>query len=429
MAAACHSRRRTAHPRSRGENQVFDPTADGDDGSSPLTRGKLTGADNLCSFVRLIPAHAGKTWARPHLGIPSTAHPRSRGENCPAAGILRRWWGSSPLTRGKQDTNRRLRAGTRLIPAHAGKTALAALGIAICGAHPRSRGENKIAGAFFNSEAGSSPLTRGKRTERTDRIFRSGLIPAHAGKTAFTPRAGPSRAAHPRSRGENSITRIKSCTMPGSSPLTRGKQAVRPLGPRDERLIPAHAGKTTRASTRPSMIAAHPRSRGENARLFSVTAPVSGSSPLTRGKLKPVVSGTPGPRLIPAHAGKTPRRSSAPTTDPAHPRSRGENTRALAPTPTPGGSSPLTRGKPPAVFNPSEHTGLIPAHAGKTGRRESIIWLTRAHPRSRGENVTREYASACQLGSSPLTRGKRTRSAPPHRRRRLIPAHAGKTIL
>ena len=212
MAAACHSRRRTAHPRSRGENQVFDPTADGDDGSSPLTRGKLTGADNLCSFVRLIPAHAGKTWARPHLGIPSTAHPRSRGENCPAAGILRRWWGSSPLTRGKQDTNRRLRAGTRLIPAHAGKTALAALGIAICGAHPRSRGENKIAGAFFNSEAGSSPLTRGKLgcPLRTDQGRR--LIPAHAGKTPPERGRRGLQTAHPRSRGENTGRASPSCS-------------------------------------------------------------------------------------------------------------------------------------------------------------------------------------------------------------------------
>ena len=305
MAAACHSRRRTAHPRSRGENQVFDPTADGDDGSSPLTRGKLTGADNLCSFVRLIPAHAGKTWARPHLGIPSTAHPRSRGENCPAAGILRRWWGSSPLTRGKQDTNRRLRAGTRLIPAHAGKTALAALGIAICGAHPRSRGENKIAGAFFNSEAGSSPLTRGKRTERTDRIFRSGLIPAHAGKTAFTPRAGPSRAAHPRSRGENAALTCRSLATRGSSPLTRGKLHHPNQELYDARLIPAHAGKTSGQTTGTQGRTAHPRSRGENARLFSVTAPVSGSSPLTRGKRRLLPSSGLVRRLIPAHAGKT----------------------------------------------------------------------------------------------------------------------------
>ena len=50
---------------------------------------------------------------------------------------------------------------------------------------------------------GSSPLTRGKRYPGARNCLRFGLIPAHAGKTT---RAGPvssPEAAHPRSRGEN----------------------------------------------------------------------------------------------------------------------------------------------------------------------------------------------------------------------------------
>ena len=70
-----------AHPRSRGENEIFVALLMGLMGSSPLTRGKLVG-DRLASTVyRLIPAHAGKTG---HPGAPlrhTTAHPRSRGEN------------------------------------------------------------------------------------------------------------------------------------------------------------------------------------------------------------------------------------------------------------------------------------------------------------------------------------------------------------
>ena len=244
MAAACHSRRRTAHPRSRGENQVFDPTADGDDGSSPLTRGKLPGGGYPETLVGLIPAHAGKTGHQPPPPGRHSAHPRSRGEN--RAGSTR---------------NRNLR--------------------------------------------GSSPLTRGKRTERTDRIFRSGLIPAHAGKTAFTPRAGPSRAAHPRSRGENAALTCRSLATRGSSPLTRGKLHHPNQELYDARLIPAHAGKTSGQTTGTQGRTAHPRSRGENARLFSVTAPVSGSSPLTRGKRRLLPSSGLVRRLIPAHAGKT----------------------------------------------------------------------------------------------------------------------------
>ena len=50
------------------------------------------------------------------------------------------------------------------------------------------------------------------------------------------------------------------------------------------------------------------------------------------------------------------------------------------------GSSPLTRGKLQGVTGQTEARGLIPAHAGKTAVMTSAVKLTRAHPRSRGEN-------------------------------------------
>ena len=305
------------------------------------------------------------------MGTPSPRHPL---------------YGSSPLTRGKLPGGGYPETLVGLIPAHAGKTALAALGIAICGAHPRSRGENKIAGAFFNSEAGSSPLTRGKRTERTDRIFRSGLIPAHAGKTAFTPRAGPSRAAHPRSRGENAALTCRSLATRGSSPLTRGKLHHPNQELYDARLIPAHAGKTSGQTTGTQGRTAHPRSRGENDARVDQTVNDCGSSPLTRGKRAAVLRDRPSLRLIPAHAGKTPGRSHPPRPPGAHPRSRGENhppssTRANTP-----GSSPLTRGKQAAIRPFLAYFRLIPAHAGKTADSRRGDGHCPAHPRSRGEN-------------------------------------------
>ena len=71
--------------------------------------------------------------------------------------------------------------------------------------------------------------------------------------------------------------------------------------------------------------------------------------------------------------------------------------------------------------------GLIPAHAGKTLLWDGIQAYWGAHPRSRGENVDRMLRDAWELGSSPLTRGKRRRSAWLGAPARLIPAHAGKT--
>ena len=76
-----------------------------------------------------------------------------------------------------------------------------------------------------------------------------GLIPAHAGKTAMPRALSLAVAAHPRSRGENSHTPEIVEAIPGSSPLTRGKRPDSPVAAARRRLIPAHAGKTPRVSS------------------------------------------------------------------------------------------------------------------------------------------------------------------------------------
>ena len=50
-----------AHPRSRGENDSHRIVGDLQEGSSPLTRGKLGNLGHTILLVGLIPAHAGKT--------------------------------------------------------------------------------------------------------------------------------------------------------------------------------------------------------------------------------------------------------------------------------------------------------------------------------------------------------------------------------
>ena len=113
----------------------------------------------------------------------------------------------------------------------------------------------------------------------------SGLIPAHAGKTRTLAANCGETAAHPRSRGENHFESLASLFVSGSSPLTRGKR-VGSLREVDEfRLIPAHAGKTTRRHHHRNHPEAHPRSRGENLRAVNTSSSAAGSSPLTRGKL------------------------------------------------------------------------------------------------------------------------------------------------
>ena len=220
-------------------------------GSSPLTRGKpflglLGDRDG-----GLIPAHAGKTVPCVAATCHLRAHPRSRGENSRTTrrAICQR--GSSPLTRGKRPRAKRTRSVSGLIPAHAGKTRWRGHRLPWSAAHPRSRGENARTDPARTPKPGSSPLTRGKRRGRGHGSRRSGLIPAHAGKTRFLALSGGDGRAHPRSRGENSWSTISSGTEIGSSPLTRGKRESPVLDELAAGLIPAHAGKTSTSSSLP----------------------------------------------------------------------------------------------------------------------------------------------------------------------------------
>ena len=298
--------------------------------------------------------------------------------------------GSSPLTRGKRRSGAGFPVPPGLIPAHAGKTRGTGASRRGAGAHPRSRGENLAEQGWDVPALGSSPLTRGKLAIRRGREVQGGLIPAHAGKTTGRARPAGQRRAHPRSRGENVEPLNRVTVHEGSSPLTRGKLRASRFGGKCKRLIPAHAGKTSPTATWPPPSRAHPRSRGENHSTLRLTSPSLGSSPLTRGKRVYAVRGSLGEGLIPAHAGKTTCRSPRRRRARAHPRSRGENRELIASGAIRSGSSPLTRGKRDRALVRTDSSGLIPAHAGKTTACPAARPAGRAHPRSRGENSEKD---------------------------------------
>ena len=172
-----------AHPRSRGENRMLADAQVFAVGSSPLTRGKRTVDERGADLLRLIPAHAGKTLAVPLVETIQRAHPRSRGENGRHSTPIVRILGSSPLTRGKRWPQIAHEVPHGLIPAHAGKTAHARRRGGPHTAHPRSRGENDVVRTVLRRLFGSSPLTRGKLIGEAAPEDGGRLIPAHAGKT------------------------------------------------------------------------------------------------------------------------------------------------------------------------------------------------------------------------------------------------------
>ena len=173
-----------AHPRSRGENPYAASNDQDPKGSSPLTRGKRKGLTPPADVVRLIPAHAGKTLFLCPPGGEHGAHPRSRGENALHPDEVMNALGSSPLTRGKLLGADRALGGRGLIPAHAGKTRPRNHQDQGGGAHPRSRGENFSRPKVTPLLPGSSPLTRGKPRLVGADLPLGRLIPAHAGKTS-----------------------------------------------------------------------------------------------------------------------------------------------------------------------------------------------------------------------------------------------------
>ena len=173
-----------AHPRSRGEHQNTESSADFQGGSSPLARGARRQHGRINSVTGLIPARAGSTALLRGCLRPPRAHPRSRGEHMNIRGVMDWLEGSSPLARGALLSFPKVRGVVGLIPARAGSTAEVRRYGGCSGAHPRSRGEHP--------KSQAAPRLKGW------------LIPARAGSTSILQPSVPGVGAHPRSRGEHS---------------------------------------------------------------------------------------------------------------------------------------------------------------------------------------------------------------------------------
>ena len=192
-------------------------------------------------------------------------------------------------------------------------------------------------------------------------------------------------------------------------------------------LIPARAGNTLEQKRVPATRGAHPRSRGEHDRLRHGCRRHGGSSPLARGTLSDDARFTAPVGLIPARAGNTRERLLSLWLSRAHPRSRGEHSVVCKSPWTSKGSSPLARGTRCRTTASALHLGLIPARAGNTVGSSKERVEVRAHPRSRGEHLVEAHNTALESGSSPLARGTLTPWEKKTAVMGLIPARAGNT--
>ena len=110
---------------------------------------------------------------------------------------------------------------------------------------------------------------------------------------------------HPRIRGEHSCFEYEGSTGDGSSPHTRGALRPAPHSALSPRIIPAYAGSTGCRCSLRAVSKDHPRIRGEHPRAPVTTVHGAGSSPHTRGARRCIVPGRWVRRIIPAYAGST----------------------------------------------------------------------------------------------------------------------------
>ena len=192
------------------------------DGSSPLARGLRGEGRRIGEQLGIIPARAGFTIQFRQVASQSRDHPRSRGVYQPGAPPREGSSGSSPLARGLRLEPRPQLSAGRIIPARAGFTSTRVLLPWLSRDHPRSRGVYMGAGRLAQRPVGSSPLARGLPDHAVALVALDRIIPARAGFTRRASCSAPHAADHPRSRGVYHHTTYLVTRSMGSSPLARG---------------------------------------------------------------------------------------------------------------------------------------------------------------------------------------------------------------
>ena len=157
----------TVHPCLRGELGSVAGLPWKTRGSSPLTRGTPRRKFVTEVVVRFIPAYAGNSNMTAWGVRVVTVHPRLRGELPKLLPVRALRVGSSPLTRGTQRSRSRRTAENRFIPAYAGNSRLFLQFLQYLSVHPRLRGELYVTCRILRRFFGSSPLTRGTRRPRS----------------------------------------------------------------------------------------------------------------------------------------------------------------------------------------------------------------------------------------------------------------------
>ena len=294
---------------------------------------------------------------------------------------------------------------TGIIPAHAGLTYDIRTTWRGSRDHPRACGAHFWYSSALADAMGSSPRMRGSLQLLIDELHDLGIIPAHAGLTRRLSIARSAGRDHPRACGAHSRGSIIFTKTRGSSPRMRGSRIYGHSPKVINGIIPAHAGLTIwRPHPRP-WSRDHPRACGAHGMIFFLFLLHLGSSPRMRGSPAVWDDDRVADGIIPAHAGLTGRRGLHRRRLRDHPRACGAHSLARRSTTIRPGSSPRMRGSLVKTDGVVSLNGIIPAHAGLTHNSCCCHLFPRDHPRACGAHCLCIYRRECRGGSSPRMRG------------------------
>ena len=274
-------------------------------GSPPRMRGKGVVYVFVPEKLRITPAHAGKRFTASVTTSQSRDHPRVCGEKFTRMSVVASMRGSPPRMRGKDVEMIGEIVDIRITPAYAGKSPARPVTGHWRWDHLRVCGEKRFRNVWSSRIVGSPPHVRGKGDAAHRCRPWLGITPAHAGKRLYYSCALATLEDHPRMCGEKQISVIFSRDKYGSPPRMRGKAFPDTVPIVGVGITPAYAGKSGEQSFREISTWDHPRVCGEKVIQVVPPAPQVGSPPRMRGKGREVDADLLHPGITPAYAGKS----------------------------------------------------------------------------------------------------------------------------
>ena len=172
----------------RGEDLILSKTLTRLSGSPPHARGRPCVVCHSDIKIRITPACAGKTRSSAQYSESRQDHPRMRGEDAGATFTKVTLKGSPPHARGRPDEEKFGYTTVRITPACAGKTTARPRLPHLSADHPRMRGEDVQTQKHAEKCLGSPPHARGRPATAAAEWFEERITPACAGKTVRFPR-------------------------------------------------------------------------------------------------------------------------------------------------------------------------------------------------------------------------------------------------